>query len=287
MEYSEKRLKELILKAFKFTKEFLNQHNLRYIACGGTVLGAVRHNGFIPWDDDIDIYMPREDYDKMFDYADEMKKSGYELISLNKKGYYLPYAKISSLTSTIWEIEHLPYVMGVFIDVFPLDYFNEDDIYITKLQYSQSDLFRKYYIPSISQYNISFLWKSLFNLKRSKIIEYIHSKYYAKKSSFFLNRFKDVEQNYSHGSGKKCVCVPQWEGKIFYAKWFEDVIEWPFEDTTVTIPRDYDDYLILLYGDYMTPPPIDKRVSQHFHYFVNLERRLTIAEIREIKKNAE
>lgn len=285
MEYSEKKMQKLILDAFKFTKEFLSQHNLRYIACGGTVLGAVRHKGFIPWDDDIDIYMPREDYNKLFDYANEMRNHGYELISFNDKGYYLPFAKISSLTSTIWEIEHLPYVMGVYVDIFPLDYFNEDDNVITGLQHSQKYIFANHYVPSISKCDISFLFKSLFNLKRSDVICYFRSKYYAKKSSFFLRRFKEVEQKYSHGGGEKCVCVTQWEGKIFHTEWFENLIECPFEDTTVIIPCDYDSYLTLLYGDYMTPPPIEKRVSHHLHYFVDLERRLTINEIKAIKRN--
>lgn len=285
MEYSKKKLQELTLDAFKFTKEFLSQHNLRYIACGGTVLGAVRHKGFIPWDDDIDIYMPREDYNKLFDYANEMRNHGYELISLKNKGYYLPYAKISSLTSTIWEHEYLPYVMGVFVDIFPLDYFNEDDNVITELQYSQKDIFGSYYVSSVSKYRINFLFKSLFNLKRSKVIAYFRSKYYTKDSSSFLKRFKEAEQKYSHSCGEKCVCVTQWEGKIFHTKWFENLIECPFEDTTITIPGNYNDYLTLLYGDYMTPPPPEKRISQHFHYFVDLERRLTINEIKKIKKN--
>lgn len=277
-------MQALILDAFKFTKDFLKKHNLRYVACGGTVLGAVRHNGFIPWDDDIDIYMPREDYNKLFECAVEMKSLGYELMSFNDEGYYLPYAKISSLTSTIWEVKHLPFVMGVFIDIFPLDYFDNDDDTITKLQYSQGRNFG-HYQTSISKYDYVFFLKSLFNAKRSKVMQYIRSKYSASKSVFYLDKFKKIEEAYIHGKGDKCVCVTQWVGKIFNKEWFEDVMEKPFEDTTVIIPRDYDRYLTLLYGDYMTPPPPEKRISQHFHYFVDLERRLTIDEIKEIKKN--
>ena len=76
--------------------------------------------------------------------------------------------------------------------------------------------------------------------------------------------------------------IPPWPGKIFQTEWFTDVIEVPFEDTTITIPRNYDSYLTLLYGDYMTPPPVENRVSNHSHYFIDLTRRYTLEEIHEM-----
>ena len=100
----------------------------------------------------------------------------------------------------------------------------------------------------------------------------------------YLQRFLDFERTYATGaSGKKCVCVTQWEGRIFQTQWFRDVIELPFETTTVTVPRDYDAYLRLLYGDYMQLPPEDKRVP-HPEYFICLDHRYTIDEVREMKK---
>ena len=95
--------KQKILQTFKFTKKILERHNLKYIACGGTVLGAVRHQGFIPWDDDIDIYMPREDYNKFIQLNSESEKEGYQIVSVEHSyGYYLPFAKVidnNTLTS--------------------------------------------------------------------------------------------------------------------------------------------------------------------------------------------
>jgi len=73
--------------------------------------------------------------------------------------------------------------------------------------------------------------------------------------------------------------VTQWEGRIFRTEWFSDVVELPFETTTVTVPRAYDEYLTLLYGDYMQLPPPEKRIS-HPHFFTNLEHRLTLDEVR-------
>ena len=80
------QMKQALLDTFKFTKQFLAQHGLRYVACGGTVLGAVRHQGFIPWDDDIDIYMPRADYNRLLSMNEQLHPLGYEVLSCHDKG---------------------------------------------------------------------------------------------------------------------------------------------------------------------------------------------------------
>ncbi len=275
--YTSAEMKHCLLQTFKFVKSFLAQHGLQYVACGGTVLGAVRHKGFIPWDDDIDIYMPRADYNRLLSLNSELTPYGYEILSYNNKGYYIPFAKISHMESTIWEIERLPFIMGVYIDIFPLDEFEEPDDVITARQYRSHYFFDKY-INALSYYPVSHFVKSVLRFDIHQVGLYILNCYRKRHPERYLQAFIEYEKTYVGKKGSKTVCVTQWEGRIFQTEWFKDVVELPFEDTTVTVPRNYDAYLRKLYGNYMELPPEEKRVP-HPHFFVELHHRLTIEEI--------
>ena len=283
-------LKTRLLEVFQFAKEFFQQHNLRYIGCGGTVLGAIRHKGFIPWDDDIDLYMPRKDYEQLMQLAPEFQGTGYELLhwdnltlnsqlsTLNSQ-YYMPFAKIADCHSTIWEFRHLPFLFGVSIDIFPLDEFDEADEVITARQYRSHYYFDKY-LNAVSRYSCKDMLQALCKADVHRLGVQVLSKWRSRNPRKYLQAFRQFEETYKHnGPGPKCVCVTQWEGRIFQSEWFHDVIEVPFEDTTLIIPRAYDAYLHKLYGDYMQLPPEEKRIS-HPHYFFDIDHRLTLEELR-------
>lgn len=254
----DRRFKEQILHVFKFTVRFLEQHGLRYVACGGTVLGAVRHRDFIPWDDDIDIYMPRKDYERLLDLKQEARREGFDVLSLRDKGYYLPFAKVSDMHTTLWEQKEFPFVMGVYVDIFALDNFSCSDEELTTIQRKSLKKFYNY------QKTLNPLLRPL--------------------RSFMLKRFLNYQSWYSSFDGDKTVCVTQWAGHIFKREWFEDVVSLPFGDTTVIVPKDYDGYLTCLYGDYMTLPPIEKRVSEHNHFYLNFDEGLTLNEVKQLMK---
>jgi lipopolysaccharide cholinephosphotransferase len=280
----DKRIQSQILHVFKFTVKFLEKHSLRYVACGGTVLGAVRHKGFIPWDDDMDIYMPRADYEKLLDLKKEAMQDGFEVLSLRDKGYYLPFAKVSDMHTSLWEFECFPFVMGVYIDIFPLDNFNFSDNQLEAIQHKSEKMFY-HYMKSISKEKTFDFWKDifhgLFSQARYKLkVLYLH----LMPKKLFAN-FLDYQKWYSNFDGPKSVCVTQWAGKIFKREWFEDTITLPFEDTEIIVPRDYDSYLTCLYGDYMTPPPVEQQVSEHQHFYLNFNERLSLEEIKQRMKN--
>lgn len=271
----DKHFKKRILNVFKYTVKFLEKHQLRYVACGGTVLGAVRHKNFIPWDDDIDIYMPRADYERLLALKPEAQKDGFDIISLHDKGYYLPFAKISDMNTTLWEVEEFPFVMGVYVDIFALDNFSCSDAELTAIQRRSQKKFYNY-LKTVSNIRTCDMWKDLLRGDVEKFKYKLQVFLTRPFRKVMLRRFLDYQKWYSSFDGYKTVCVTQWAGKIFKREWFEDVIDWPFGDTTVKIPRDYDGYLTCLYGNYMQLPPVEQRVSQHNHKFLDLDKKVNI-----------
>ena len=121
------KYKALLLQTYYFFAEFCKKNDIHFYAAGGTMIGALRHQGFIPWDDDIDVYMKRSDYDKFISLKNKLNGTDYEIIDPRNKGYYCAMVKFSHRHSTIWEFQGIPFVYGAYIDVFVLDY--EDGAY--------------------------------------------------------------------------------------------------------------------------------------------------------------
>lgn len=122
MEYDIRPLQLRTLKLLRQFQEVCREHGLRWYATAGTMLGAVRHAGFIPWDDDMDIAMPRPDYDRLIAHAAEWLPRPMELVCAElDESYPLPFAKLQDASTTILERPHLPFLGGIYIDIFPID----------------------------------------------------------------------------------------------------------------------------------------------------------------------
>ncbi len=257
-------LKELQEIEYDILIEFdriCKKHNLKYILTAGTLLGCVRHNGFIPWDDDVDVAMPREDYNKFIEiYEKELDTDKYYFQSLETDDKYgLPLSKLRR-KGTIFKEQTNPYPkeeQGVWIDIFPMDKISENKI-ISFLTYC-----KVFYYKTIIAHKQHFTFASkgikkiIFSIIKFNSLFY--SIDYAKKRYFsILNKENKKKTNNIINYGGAYLLK-----EITPRDIIDDIITHPFEGKQFNIPKDYDSYLTRLYGDYMKLPPEEKRASHH------------------------
>lgn len=283
----EEKYKNNLYRILKYFISFCEKNELTYCCATGTMLGAVRHHDIIPWDDDIDVFMPRKDYEKLLILASGMEEDGFRLISAKTCSSFATFAKIYSKDTTLWEFETIPFVYGVYIDIFPLD-----EISITKAEFIKKyrffrNLFRKY---QLSQMKFSFerLFKDIKEGDIKMAIKGFASLFFPSYlSRHYRKKIIDFEDRAALDNGSHLVSYygDYWEREYFDKKWFEKYVDMPFSDFTVKIPAGYHEYLTSVYGDYMKFPPVEKRVSHHYHYYLNLDKGMTIDEVqKEIEK---
>ena len=144
-----KRYKFLLLQTFKAFVKFCKDNGIQFFAAGGTMIGAVRHRGFIPWDDDIDVYMKRCDYDKFINLRSQLDGTNYEILDPSLDGYYCAHTKFSHRYSTLWEFQGIPFVSSKVMD---------DALFLAWSWYKARDKdFNISYTPSIAKVQYSCL----------------------------------------------------------------------------------------------------------------------------------
>ena len=253
------------LDALVFLDDYCRKNGLRYYLAYGTLIGAVRHKGFIPWDDDIDVHIPRPDYEYILSNFND-PNGNFELYScFSDKEYILPYAKIQNKNTArvIWgeRLDH----QGIGIDLFPLDGIPED------LEVAEREFLKQ-----------NKKWLKVTNrLERFRGIKPNTGMNYLKSilgkiafSSGFLSRsIKELSISpfniqYEEAS-KVATLVGLYSGKFrpFKKEWFNPS-QVDFSGYRFTAPSGYHEILSLLYGDYMHLPPEDERRSTHTDLFI-------------------
>lgn len=250
-------LKEMLVEI----KEICDANGIMYFLGGGTLLGAVRHKGFIPWDDDIDIMLPRKDYEKLIEVFNKQTKKAYKLLYYkNCKGYYYTYAKIVCENTILEENNFEPIKeMGIYIDVFPIDYLpdNEQEIKKTFKEYN------KYY-KLLNFYKIKD--HSVFTNNKLKIFIKNSLKKVLKKEKIIykiVDKINKVCTKYMDTNTVACITGRYQEKEIMNKDYMDGYVEVEFEGVKYKAPKGYDEYLKKHYGKYMELPPKEQQIAAH------------------------
>ena len=254
-----KRVWKVQMDLLKKLLEVCEKHHLRIWADGGTLLGTVREHGYIPWDDDVDMAMLRDDFDKLVQVApEEFEHPFFFQYGYSEKYYPLGHAKLRMDNTTAIEPEkkfaHIH--QGIFIDIFPYDAVPDDQNKLNHLISERSRYFLSF-LTCLSPLSLSHPGRS-FNTLRSRLNYKAH---FAQFERIF--RENPIEDN----ELVSCLSFVVDEQHFFRNKeWYKGTVLMPFEDIMMPVPEGYHHILEKQYGDYMTP-----RQSNGYHTFWKLD----------------
>ena len=262
-------IQSIILDIYVHIKSICDENDLRYYAIGGTCLGAIRHKGFIPWDDDLDIAMPEKDYKRFIHIANNNLPPYLRLITPKNYVHSIClFSKVHNVKTTLIEsVDYPEDYKGVYVDIMPLYGVPSNRIeskrYINKLRLLQ----RLNYAKRRSFRECRGLLRKLFWLIMRPFNMFVDDIYYisqwekvVEKNSFDMSQYTGY------------LWAKRLKQLIFPKEWFGDYVEKPFETTTIRCPAGWDSFLKCMFGDYMQLPPEEERSTHGEGGIVDLHR---------------
>ena len=271
-----KKLKKILLGMLDDIHFICEKYSLNYIICAGTLLGAVRHQGFIPWDDDIDLIMSREECGRLESYVKKEFDDKYNVVTpYNTPKEPMQFFKIELNGSKLTEIEKCYGINhGIYIDIFPLDNVPDNNI-VRLIKGTFFNVTTK--IPSVCA---DYKYPSDLILEKAKHKKELR-KYYSfrRRLGFFfsflpIQKWKQIAGFFlvhKNNHSKYCtvgIGTKWYFGEMLRREIFTERIQLLFEGKYYYAPKHYEEYLLNLYGDYMRIPPLDEREK---HIIIKLE----------------
>lgn len=265
-----KKLQQKELESLVYFDRFCKEHDLRYFLLGGCVIGAIRHGGFIPWDDDIDVMMPRRDYERMLKLWKE-HESNERFLMLKTDGEVFTGNCFATLVDTSATMvkenqKDIDVPHGIVTDVFPLDGCPDGRLQ-RYLQYYHAMMYSLYMtevVPTNHGSIIKFVGSILLRLVPSR-----------EKRTKIWKKHERKMTRYGFHTHEKCteLCAgPHYMRNEYPQEAFADIVYHDFEGMSFPIPQGYDTYLKMAFGDYMELPPEDKQVPHHDLVALDLEK---------------